>query len=323
MLRVSPWRAAWAAALLALATLASAQTFPAKPVRIIVAAPPGGTTDTLARIAAERLTERWKQPVIAENRVGATGNIAANAVARSVPDGYTLLIIPLDIAINPALYKNMPYDPRKDLAPITNIAYSGLAISAHPSTGIRTLSDLVARAKAEPGKLAYGSCGNGTPHHLAGEMLKSRAGIDLVHVPYKGCGPAQTAALAGEVPISINSTGNVEPLIKAGRLNGLAVTTAKRDRTLPDLPSVAESGFEGFNVPMWYGLFAPAATPPEVVNRIHADVKAAFEDPAAQKRLHDRSLEATLDTPAQCRKTMDDDTERFGVVARRLGLQLD
>jgi tripartite-type tricarboxylate transporter receptor subunit TctC len=316
-------RAVFACLLLACATFASAQTFPTKPVRIIVPYPPGGTNDTLARMVAERLTDRWKQQVIVENRPGATGNIGADAVAKSAPDGYTMLIMPLDIAINPSLYKNLPYDARKDLAPITAIAFSGLAVTAHPSTGIKTFQDLIARAKAEPGKLSYASCGNGTPHHLAGELLKSRAGIDLVHVPYKGCGPAQTAALAGEVPISINSVGNVAPLVKSGRLNGLAVTTLKRDRELPDLPSIAESGFEGFHVTVWFGLFAPAATPPDLVNRIYADVKAAFEDPAVQKRVQDRSLEMILDTPAQFRKTMDDDTERFGQVVRRLGLQLD
>ncbi len=316
-------RAAFAAASLMLAALASAQNFPTRPVRIIVPYPPGGTTDLLGRMAAERLTDRWKQQVIVENRPGATGNIGADAVAKSAPDGYTMLIMPLDIAINPALYKNLPYDARKDLAPITAIAFSGLVVTAHPSTGIKTFQELIAKAKAEPGKLSYASCGNGTPHHLAGELLKSRAGIDLVHVPYKGCGPAQTAALAGEVQISVNSVGNVAPLIKSGRLNGLAVTTLKRDRELPDLPSIAESGFEGFHVTVWFGLFAPAATPPELVNRIYADVKAAFEDPAVQKRVNERSLEVILDTPAQFKRTMDDDTERFGVVVKRLGLQLD
>jgi tripartite-type tricarboxylate transporter receptor subunit TctC len=302
---------------------ASAQSYPSKQVRIIVPYPPGGTTDVLGRMVAERLGARWKQTVIVENRPGATGNIGADAVAKSSPDGHTLLVIPLDIAINPALYKTLSYDVKKDLAPVTALAFSGLTIAAHPSTGIRSLDELVARAKAEPGKLTYGSCGNGTPHHLAGELLKSRAGIDLVHVPYKGCGPAQTAALGGEVNVSINSTGNVAPLIKAGRLNALAATTLKRDRELPDVPTVAESGFAGFDAMVWFGMFAPAATPSEIVAKIHADLKADFADPEFVKRLHDRSVEVILDTPEHFRKTLLDDIERYGALARRLGLKLD
>jgi tripartite-type tricarboxylate transporter receptor subunit TctC len=307
----------------AAASPAFAQAYPAKTVRIIVPYPPGGTTDVLGRLAAERLTERWKQQVIVENRPGATGNIGADLVAKSAPDGHTLLVMPLDIAINPSLYKNLPYDARKDLATVTALAFSGLVITAHPSTGIKTLQELIARARAEPGRLAYASCGNGTPHHLAGELLKSRAGIDLVHVPYKGCGLAQTAALAGEVPISINSVGNVAPLIKADRLKGVAATTLKRDRELPDVPSVAESGFAGFDVTVWFGMFAPAGTPQDVTGKIHADLKATFADPALQKRLHDRSLEVILDSPEHFKKTLGEDVERYGEVVRKLGLRLD
>jgi tripartite-type tricarboxylate transporter receptor subunit TctC len=307
----------------AAASAAVAQAYPAKTVRIIVPYPPGGTTDVLGRIAAERLTERWKQQVIVENRPGATGNIGADLVAKSAPDGYTLLVMPLDIAINPSLYKNLPYDVRKDLATVTALAFSGLVITAHPSTGIKTLQDLIARAKAEPGRWNYASCGNGTPHHLAGELLKSRAGIDLVHVPYKGCGLAQTAALAGEVPISINSVGNVAPLIKADRLKGVAATTLKRDRELPEIPSVAESGYDGFDVTVWFGMFAPAGTPQDVIGKIYADLKASFADPALQKRLHDRSLEVILDSPEHFKKTLGEDVERYGALVRKLGLRLD
>jgi tripartite-type tricarboxylate transporter receptor subunit TctC len=316
-------RAVIACIAFAASSAAFGQSFPAKTVRIIVPYPPGGTTDVLGRIAAERLTERWNQQVIVENRPGATGNIGADLVAKSAPDGYTLLVMPLDIAINPALYKNLPYDVRKDLAPISALAFSGLVITAHPSTGIKTLQELISRAKAEPGKLNYASCGNGTPHHLAGELLKSRAGIELVHVPYKGCGLAQTAALAGEVPISINSVGNVAPLIKADRLKGVAATTLQRDRELPDVPTVAESGYGGFDVTVWFGMFAPAATPQEVIGKIYADLKVIFADPALQKRLHDRSLEVILDSPEHFKKTLSEDVERYGVLVRKLGLQLD
>jgi len=323
MKNVSRARAVVACIAFAAFSAAFGQTYPAKTVRIIVPYPPGGTTDVLGRIAAERLAERWKQPVIVENRPGATGNIGADLVAKSAPDGYTLLVMPLDIAINPALYKNLPYDARKDLAPITAIAFSGLVITAHPSTGIKTLQELISRAKAQPGTLSYASCGNGTPHHLAGELLKSRAGIDLVHVPYKGCGLAQTAALAGEVPISINSVGNVAPLIKSGRLNAVAATTLKRDRELPDVPTVAESGYGGFDVTVWFGMFAPAGTPPDVIGKIYADVKSSFDDPAQAKRLHDRSLDAILDSPEHFKKTFNEDIDRFGPLVQKLGLRVD
>ena len=306
-----------------LSTGAGAQSYPSKIVRIVVPYPPGGTNDILGRFAAERLTERWKQQVIVENRPGATGNIGADIVAKSPPDGHTLLVMPLDIAIIPALYTKLPYDVRKDLAPITAMAFSGLVITASPASGINSMRDLIDRAKAEPGKLSYGSCGNGTPHHLALEMLKVQTGVDVTHVPYKGCAQAQTAALGGETPISINAVGNVAPLIKSGRLRGIAVTSAKRDRELPDVPTLQEAGFRDFEVLNWFALFAPANTPREIVTRIYEDVKAEFSEPSMVKRLNDRSLEPYLDTPEHFRKMLLDDVERFGPIAKRLGLKLD
>ena len=306
-----------------LPTGAMAQSYPSKLVRIVVPFPPGGTNDVLGRFAAERLAERWKQQVIVENRPGATGNIGTDLVAKAAPDGHTLLVMPLDIAINPALYANLPYDVRRDLAPITVMAFSGLIITAYPASGINSMRELIDRAKAEPGKLSYGSCGNGTPQHVAAEMLKARAGMDLAHVPYKGCAQAQTAALAGEVTISLNAVGNVTALVKAGRLKGLAVTSAKRDRELPDLPSLQESGFTDFEVLNWFGLFAPAKTPREIVARIYEDLKVEFSDAALVKRLHDRSLEPYLDTPEHFRKLLLDDMDRFGPIVKRLGLRLD
>jgi tripartite-type tricarboxylate transporter receptor subunit TctC len=302
---------------------ANAQSYPSKLVRIVVPYPPGGTNDILGRFAAERLTERWKQQVIVENRPGATGNIGSDLVAKSPPDGHTLLVMPLDIAINPALYTNLPYDVRKDLTPITAIAFSGLVITASPASGIISMRNLIDRAKAEPGKLSYGSCGNGTPHHLALEMLKARAGIDVTHVPYKGCAQAQTAALAGETPISINAVGNVAALIKSGRLKGIAVTSAARDRELPDVPTLQETGFANFEVLNWFALFGPANMPREIVSKIYEDLKNEFSESAMVKRLHDRSLETFLDTPEHFRKMLLDDVERFGPVAKQLGLKLD
>ncbi len=302
---------------------AQAQSWPTRPVHIVVPYPPGGSNDTLARLLAERLSERWRQQVIVDNRPGATGNIGADHVAKSPPDGYELLVVALDIVINPSLYKKMTFDVRRDLTPITALATTTLIITAAPATGITSLQQLIARAKAEPGKLAYASCGNGTPHHLAAEMLKARAGIDLVHVPYKGCGLAQTASVAGEVPLGVNSVGNVAPMIKAGRLRPIAVTTTRRDRALTDVPTVAESGLPGFEVNNWFGLFAAGGTPVEIINRIYSELKAVYADPGFIRQLADRSLEPELDTPEHFRKVVNEGVDLFAPVVKSLGLQID
>jgi tripartite-type tricarboxylate transporter receptor subunit TctC len=302
---------------------AGAQAYPSKPVRIVVPFPPGGGTDALGRVLAERLSERWKQPVIVDNRPGATGTVGTDLVAKSPANGHTLLIIPADIAITPALYSNLPFDVRKDLTPISALVFTGLTLSVLPTFGINSVRELVDRAKAEPGKLSHGSCGNGTPHHLAAELLKMRAGIDMTHVPYKGCAQAATAALGGEVPLSIVGTGNVGPHIKSGRLKGLAVTSAKRERELPDVPTLQESGFADFEVLNWLGLFAPGNTPRNVVAKIYGDAKLLLSEPATTKRLQDRSLEPYLDTPEHFRKMLLDDLDRYGPLVKRLGLRLD
>jgi tripartite-type tricarboxylate transporter receptor subunit TctC len=302
---------------------ALAQTWPVKPVHIVVPYPPGGTNDALARLLAERLTERWRQQVIVDNRPGATGNIGADHVARSAPDGHELLVVALDIVINPSLYKRMSFDVRRDLAAVTALATTGLVITVSPASGITSLQQLIARAKAEPGKLAYASCGNGTPHHLAAEMLKARAGIDLVHVPYKGCGLAQTAMVAGEVPIGVNSVGNVAPMIKAGRLRPVAVTSARRDRLLAEVPTVAEAAVPGFEVTNWFGMFAAGGTPPETIAKLYADLKAVYADPAFLRALADRSLEPELDTPEHFQKVVNDGVALFAPIVKQLGLQLD
>lgn len=302
---------------------AGAQAYPSKLVRIVVPFPAGGGTDLLGRLVAERLMERWKQQVIVENRPGATGTIGTDFVAKSPADGHTLLLIPADIAITPALYTSLPYDVRKDLAPISALAFLGLALSVQPALGINTVRELIDRAKAEPGKLSYGSCGNGTPHHLAAELLKARAGIELTHVPYKGCAQAAVAAVGGEVPVSIMGTVNVSSHIKSGRLKGLAVTSSKRDPEIPDVPTLQEAGFRDFEVLNWLGLFAQGATPREIVARIHEDVKLALSDPVIEKRMRERSLEPYLNTPEQFRKLLLDDIERYGPIVKRLGLKLD
>jgi tripartite-type tricarboxylate transporter receptor subunit TctC len=301
---------------------AGAQAYPSKIVRIVVPFPPGGGTDALGRLVAERLTERWKQQVIVENRPGATGTIGTDVVAKSPADGYTLLVIPADITITPAVY-NLAFDVRKDLTPITALSFNNMVLSIFPTLGINSVRELLNRAKAEPGKWTYGSCGNGTPHHLAAELLKVRTSIQLTHVPYKGCAQATTAALGGEIPVSLIGASNVAPHIKSGRLKGLAVTTAKREREIPDVPTLQEAGIPDFEASNWIGLFAPGNTPREIVAKIYEDVKLMLSDPASVKRMQDRSLEPFLDTPEHFRKMVLDDLDRYGPVVKRLGLKLD
>jgi tripartite-type tricarboxylate transporter receptor subunit TctC len=301
---------------------AGAQAYPSKVVRIVVPFPPGGGTDALGRLVAERLMERWKQQVLVENRPGATGTIGTDVVAKSPADGYTLLIIPADITITPAVY-NLPFDVRKDLTPVMALTFNNMVLSVFPTLGINSMRELLNRVKADSGKWLYGSCGNGTPHHLAAELLKVRTGIELTHVPYKGCAQATTAALGGEVPLSLIGASNVAQHIKAGRLKGLAVTAARREREIPDVPTLQEAGFPDFEAINWIGLFAPGNTPRDIVTKIYEDTKLMLSEPASIKRMQDRSLEPYLNSPEQFRKLVLDDLDRYGPVIKRLGLKLD
>ena len=272
------------AAAVAFAGGAAAQTYPSKPVRIVVPFAAGGAVDTLARMTGNKLSESMGQPVIIENRPGAGGNIASDVVAKSAPDGYTILQTTNGQAISPSLYRSLPYDAAKDLVPVTQLVSSGLVLVASTKVPATSLKELIALAKSKPGQLNYGTTGVGNPLHLTMEMLKRAAGIDMVAVPYRGDAPLNAALIAGQVDAAVlpiaTSRGNIE----AARIRGLAVTTAKRNPALPNLPTIAEAAIPGFDSGSWQGFFVAAGTPPEIVARIQQETAKALQSPDIQKR---------------------------------------
>src|SRR5436190_4970014 len=252
-----------ACALLAFAATAAAQPYPIKPVRMVVPFPPGGSLDFAGRLIAQKLTEAWDQPVVVENKPGAGGNIGADLVAKSPPDGYTILLGALSThAVNPSLYAKMPYDAVKDYAPITLIAVTPNVLVVNASSPVQNVKEFIAYTKANPGKLSFGSGSNGSAGHLAGELYKVETGTDAVHIPYKGGAPATQALLAGDTQFMFDNLANAMAQVKAGKLKALAVTTAERSKLVPELPTMAEAGLPGFDISTWYGFFAPAGTPP-------------------------------------------------------------
>ncbi len=259
----------------------TAQTYPDRPVRIVVPFPAGGSNDVLARILAQSLSEDLGQQFIVENRAGAGGNTGAESVARASADGYTLLLTaPGPLAINPALYGKLPFDPEKDFAPIALVASVPIVLMVHPGVAANNVKELIALAKKEPGKINYASSGVGSTNHLAGELLKSMAHIDIVHVPYRGAAPAMNDLLGGHVPMMFDNMPAALPQVKAGTVRALAVAGAKRAASLPDVPTVAESGLPGFDAEAWFGLVAPSQTPAPVLTRLTAAVEKALKNPA-------------------------------------------
>lgn len=279
---------------------AAAQNYPAKPVRLIVPYPPGGPTDLVGRAIGQKLTAVWGQQVVVENRAGAASAVGTEVAARAAGDGYTLLLgTSAGFCINPALGGKLPYDPEQDFAPITLLVINPQILVVHPSLPVNSVKSLIAFAKSRPGQINYASVGNASPQHLGMEMLKRMAGIDMLHVPYKGTAPAVTDILAGNVSLMFNSMPSVLPQVKAGRLRGIAVGSAKRSPAAPDIPTVAEAGLKGFEYVTWYGLFAPAGTPREVVSRLNAEVVKILSDPELAKRFAGQGAEPQPTTPEQ------------------------
>ncbi len=279
--------------------LHAADTWPQRPIRMIVAYPPGGGTDQVGRVMAERLSEHLGQNVVVDNRGGATGNIGTELAARALPDGYTLLMGNVaPNAVNVSLFKKLGFDPVRDFAPVSLVAVTPNILVAHPSLAVKTVKDLVALAKAKPGALNFPSAGVGSSSHLAGELLKSLAKIDMVHVPFKGGGPALVAMISGEVQIMFATMPAAMPHVKSGRARPIAVTTAKRSLAMPELPTIAESGVTGYEAATWYGLLAPARTPQPVVARLHAETVKILAGPVRQ-RLEVQGFEPVGGTPAQ------------------------
>ncbi len=292
------------------------EAWPNKPVRLVVPFAPGGSTDVVARLMAQKLSELWGQSVVVENRAGAGGNVGADVVAKSPADGYTMLFASGSITINPALYKRMPFDTKKDLVPITNVASGPMLVVVHDDSPAKTVKDLIALAKDKPGTLNFGSAGVGSQVHLAAENFANAAGIDIVHVPYKGESVAYTDLIGRQIQMMVGNFAAASALLGKGRLRALAVTGTQRSPLLPDVPTAAESGLPGFENTGWFGLLAPAGTPPAVVAKVHADTAKLLGSTDIKARLFVQGMAPVGNTPAAFAKAMDEEYERWALVVK-------
>jgi len=295
--------------------------YPVKPIRLVVGQAPGGATDVIARLISPRFGEHLGQSVVVENRTGAAGSIGAAFVAKSPPDGYNLLVISSSYAINPSLYKDMPFDPVKDLAPVTLIAEAPFLLVVHPSMPAQSVKALIALAKAKPGALNFASGGNGSSGQLAGELFKYLAGVDMVHVPYKGAGPALVDVIAGQVHMTFASVLSSLPHVKSGRLRPLGVTSAKRSVAIPELPTLVEAGIKGYRTTTWYGLLAPANTPAPIVNRLSGEMRKLVESGDIKNRILADGAEPVGGTPNQFQEHLASEMARAREIIQRAGLQ--
>jgi len=312
-------------ALLAAATWAAqAQTaYPVRQVRIVVPYAPGGISDVMNRLFAQKLSEAWGQPVIVDNRTGGATNIAAEIVARAAPDGYTLFNITTANTVNMTLYSHLAYDTAKDFALVTLLIAVPNVIVVHPSIPATSVKELIALAKAKPGVLTYGTTGIASSGQLAGELFKMMAGVDLVHVPYKGGAPAVTALIAGEVAMGFNTVPTSLPQIRSGKLRALAITSAQRSPLLPDLPTVAEAGLPGYEMIAWQGLAAPAGTPPAIVAKLHADATRAITRPDVRERLASLGVDVITNSPPEFAKFIKADIATYAKLVKSLNLKAD
>jgi tripartite-type tricarboxylate transporter receptor subunit TctC len=303
---------------------ATAQDYPTHPVKIVVPFPAGGSNDIIARLLAQKLSERTGQTFLIENRGGAGGNIGADAVATSEPDGYTLLLTaPPPLTINAALYKSLPYDPAKAFAPVALIAEVPIVLAVNPSLQAGNVMELIALAKAKPGTLNFGSSGNGSTNHLAGELLKSMTGINIVHLPYRGAAPAMNDLIAGHIPMMFDNIPAVLPQVKGMNINAIAVAGSKRASALPDVPTVAESGVPGFEASAWFGLVAPAKTPAPVLAKLEADIDTILKMPDVQKRFDELGAEPGTVSGAAFGKFLADETAKWTKIIRESGAKVD
>lgn len=297
--------------------------YPSKPIKIIIPYPPGGPTDIVGRIVGQALAERVRQPVTIENRPGASGMIGADAVAKSAPDGYTLLINVSGQLVNPALFAKMSHDPLKDFQPITNLAMTPIQLIVGADSPVRSVEDLVRLVRSQPGKHTFASSSNGTPGHLAGELFKSVAKLDVVHVPYKGSAPALTDVIGGQVTFMFDSMPSSISLVRGGKLRSLAVTSPHRVDVLPDVPTFAELNYPGINLTTWYGLWAPAKLPPKLTARIYAEVKEVLAQPDVRKRIADALAEPVGDSPEKFSAFCIAEAQRYAGIVRAAGIRLE
>lgn len=309
--------------LLTMTHVAQGQGYPSRPVRMVVPFPPGGSIDVLARPLAQKMSELMGQQVVVDYRSGASGNIGTEITVRAPADGYTVMITTLPLVVNPSLYSKLPFDVAKDLAPISLIAASPFVLVVHPSVPARSVKELIALARAHPGKLNYASAGNGTNLHVAAELFKNLTKTNIVHVPYKGGGPALAAMLSGETDLSFLGVVPATPHIKAGKMRALATTGAKRTPVLADLPTVAESGVKGYEFASWYGVLAPAGTPANVINTLSDHIVKALRSSDLGERFAREGAEIIASSPAQFGAHLKSELARWAKVAKEAGLHAD
>lgn len=313
-----------AAAAMSLPTLAQTSSFPQRPVRIVVPYTTGGSNDVIARLLAQQLQEAWGQPVVVENKPGAAGNIGASDIAKSAPDGHSLLLTNINIvSMNPGLIANMPFDPQKDFAPISLLGTTALALVVHPSVPANNVRELIDLARKGPGRLNYASSGNGSPQHMSAEMFKAMTKTSLTHIPYRGAAPAVNDLLAGQVQVTVGVVNQLIPHIRAGKLKALGVTTRKRLAQMPDVPTLDEAGVQGYESEIWLGLAAPAATPPAIIEQINQAVRKAMASADVVSKLQSQGIDVMVSSPDQMRQRGLEDLKRWGDIIRTAGIKVD
>jgi tripartite-type tricarboxylate transporter receptor subunit TctC len=313
-----------AAAAMSLPALAQTSSFPQKPVRIVVPYTTGGSNDVIARLLAQQLQEAWGQPVVVENKPGAAGNIGSSDIAKSAPDGHSLLLTNINIvSMNPGLIANMPFDPQKDFAPISLLGTTALALVVHPSVSANNVRELIDLARKEPGRLNYASSGNGSPQHMSAEMFKAMTKTSLTHIPYKGAAPAVNDLLAGQVQVTVGVVNQLMPHIRAGKLKALGVTSRKRLAQMQDVPTLDEAGVPGYESEIWLGLAAPAATPPAIIEQINQAVRKAMATADVVNKLQAQGIDVLVSSPDQMRQRGLEDLKRWGDIIRTAGIKVD
>lgn len=303
------------------ASVAQAQSYPTRPIRMVVGFAAGGAPDIIGRVIGERMHQRLGQPVIVDNRPGATGNIGAEIVAKATPDGYSLFMATLSVAISPSFYRKLPFDPAKSFSPVSMVASVPLLLVVHPSLPAKSVKELIALGRAQPGKFNYASVGNGSPQHLSAELFKSVAGVNLVHVPYKGGGQATAAVLSGEAHLFFAGMPPALPHVKAGRLRALAVSTARRSPSALEVPTVSEAGLPGFEADNWNALLAPRGTPKAIVDRLNLELQKLLKLSGIQEQFIKIGAEAVHSAPAALARRIEEEIRKWGKVAREAGVK--
>lgn len=305
------------------ATWGADAAYPDRPIRMVVPFPPGGPNDTLARMVAQGLSQRWGQNIIVDNRGGGSGIIGIEIVAKSAPDGYTLIMLGSVITTNVSMYKKLPYDAVKDFAPITRVASTPYVFVVHPSVNVATVQDLITLAKTKPNSLSYASASTGSANHLAGELFNRMAGVKMVHIPYKGGGPALTDVIAGHVQLIFNNPLTVLGHVRAGRLKALAITSPKRSSVVPGIPTISESGLPGYDITGWYGVLAPARVPPAIIDKLHNEIVSLMGTAEVRDRLAGQGLEPVGDTPREFSAFIVTEIRKWAKVIAESGARID